>query len=90
LYKPPPPKEGEIKIDSANLPKINLVDLGVPPPPKIKTIAELKKEEEAEKMKGTVAFNLRNQYDLSTYWGRFLSQVTANNPINFFHSEAQI
>ena len=87
LWQPPPPKEGEIKIDTANLPKLNLVDLKVPPPPKIKTQAELKKEAEQEALKGLVPFNLKKEHDLSTYYGRFMSQVLSKNPINFFHTD---
>ena len=46
LYIPPPPKEGEIKIDKANLPKLELVNLNVAKPPPIKTGKDLKREAE--------------------------------------------
>lgn len=46
LYQPPPPKAGEIKIDSANLPKLEMINLGVAKPPPVMTGADIRREAE--------------------------------------------
>jgi ABC-type polar amino acid transport system ATPase subunit len=48
-----------------------MVELNVPRPPPIKTKSVLKKEAEQEALKGLEKFNLKDEYDLSTYQGRF-------------------
>jgi len=67
---PPPPKQGEIKIDTGNLPKIELIDLKVPRPPPVKTGADLRHEAEQEAIKDLVAFDLSKEFDQETYAGR--------------------
>ena len=40
-------------------------------PPPIKTKSVLKREAELEELKGLEKFNLKDEYDLNTYEGRF-------------------
>ena len=64
MYKPPPPKAGEIKIaDADSLPKLALVNLNVKKPEPVKTGAQLKKEAEIAKLKQMVAFDIDKEYD---------------------------
>ena len=63
LYQPPPPKEGQIKIDKDNLPKLQVKALNVPKPPPIKTGAELKREAREKEAKELVAFDLEKEFD---------------------------
>ena len=60
---PPPTKQGDIKVDSNNLPKLNMISLNVAKPPPIKTKAELKKDQEMEEMKDMVEFDLSKEFD---------------------------
>lgn len=90
LYIPPPPKEGEIKIDKANLPKLELVNLNVAKPPPIKTGKDLKREAEREAIKGMVDFDLGKEFDQETYIGRFQLQASRLNPLLFFNSNTTI
>ena len=71
MYQPPPPKVGEIKIDSANLPKLEMVTLNVPKPPPVKTGADLRREAEQEAIRDCVEFDLSKEFDQETYMGRF-------------------
>lgn len=41
-------------------------------------------------MEGLVPFNIKNEFDQSTYAGRFMMQFTRLNPMLFFYSNKQI
>ena len=68
---PPPVKEGGIKIDSTNLSKIKLVNLGVAKPPPIKTAGDLKRDKEQELLKDLINFDLDKEFNQETFTGRF-------------------
>lgn len=84
------PKDGidsvSIKLDTKNLPKIDLKETGLkmPEKPKIKTQKELKQELLAKENAGKIAFDLEKEYDLTQYSQRFLQQVNRVNPLLFF------
>lgn len=82
----------EIKVlKKDELPKLDLTNLGsmkMPEKPKIKSKYDIKKEAEAKK--GKIAFDIKEQFDLSTYQGRFWNQVNRNNPLLFFQTTKQI
>ena len=71
LWQPPPPREGAIKIDIANLKKIEVKSLNVPKPPLIKTGADLRREAKAKEAEGLEDFDLGKEFDQDTYSGRF-------------------
>ena len=70
--KVPVVKEGDIKIDSNNLPTLNTNKISLPKPPvaiksRKQEKADAEKAEEAKK----IQFSLADEFDLSTYYGRF-------------------
>jgi hypothetical protein len=60
----------------------------MPEKPKIKTIEDFK--EEKEKKDGKLPFDIREEFDLKTYDGRFWSQVNKVNPLLFFTPKKRI
>lgn len=79
----------ELKVpkfgDRAELPKLNLEttsDFKLPEKPKMKTREDLKVER--SQMEGKRAFDIADEYDLSTYKGRFYRQLSVQNPVIFF------
>jgi hypothetical protein len=87
----PKPKEGDIRIDINNLPKLEPVKgFDLPKAPPIITSSERKREEERKALEGLVAFNIKHEFDQNTYSGRFMLHFTRNNPLLFFYSEKQI
>ena len=87
----PKPKEGDIKIDLNNLPKLEPVKgFDIPKPPQIMTSSDRKREEEKKAMEGKVPFNIKKEFDQSTYTGRFMMQFTRLNPMLFFYSDKSI
>lgn len=68
----PDKKPTDIKIDkSVELPKIQIGIIDLPKPPEIKTRSQLKQEAEQQAIKDLIPFSLKDEYDLSTYEGRF-------------------
>jgi len=87
----PKPKPGDIQIDVNNLPKLEPVkNFDIPKPPPIKTSADRKREEEKKALEGLVPFNIKHEFDQSTYAGRFMMQFTRLNPFLFFYSDKAI
>ena len=70
--------------------KLELREISIPKPPAIKTRADLKREEEEEKLKGLVAFDLSKDYDMEKITDRFLKQFNSINPGNYLYTNAQI
>lgn len=70
------PKEGvdsiSIKLDKGNLKKIELdSSFKMPEKPKIETRADLEKKKELELKTNKVPFDIGEEFDQSTYLGRF-------------------
>lgn len=69
-------KPAEIKLDFKNLPALKPAEgISLPKPPPI----EGAKKEDTD-MKLRKPFLLANEYDHSTYWGRFQYQLSRINP----------
>jgi hypothetical protein len=87
----PKPKEGDIKIDINNLPKLApATGFDLPKAPFIQTSADRKREEERKRMEGLIPFNIKHEFDQNTYSGRFMFHFTRLNPLLFFHTDKQI
>lgn len=85
----------ELKVPKpGDLPKLEATTFKMPPKPgfepKAATAQTKKEEEDAETLKGKLPFRLDQEFDLSTYQGRFQSHVKRVNPLLFFTPEKRI
>lgn len=91
LLDRPDKKHTDIKVlPQSELPALDTSGVALPKAPLIKSKRQLKEEAEEEERKHLVAFSLDQQYDLSTYWGRFRQQFNRNNPLLFFTPKHRI